>query len=180
MHCYDLKPHLAAPPKAVRAVRVEVVDTVDGLRITYSVEGAEALVVPSRQLPARADGLWQATCFELFLQAEGSNAYAEFNFAPSLRWAAYRFECYRGGMRAMPLRADPHIDSVAGREPFVLAVNLELGAGLRLSAMHMGLSAVIEEIDGTKSYWALAHAPGRPDFHNRDCFIATLPAPADP
>ena len=41
----------------------------------------------------------------------------------------------------------------------------------------MGLSAVIEERDGTKSYWALAHAPGPPDFHNRNCWIARLPAP---
>ena len=42
---------------------------------------------------------------------------------------------------------------------------------------HVGISAVIEARDGTKSYWALAHAPGPPDFHNPDCFIATLPAP---
>ncbi len=43
----------------------------------------------------------------------------------------------------------------------------------------LGLSAVIQEVDGTKSYWALAHAPGPPDFHNPDCFIATLPAPSE-
>jgi len=40
----------------------------------------------------------------------------------------------------------------------------------------LGLSAVIEEIDGTKSYWALAHPPGKPDFHHPDCFALTLPA----
>ena len=43
--------------------------------------------------------------------------------------------------------------------------------------LHLGLSAVIEAMDGTKSYWALAHAPGPPDFHNRDCFTARLAAP---
>ncbi len=41
----------------------------------------------------------------------------------------------------------------------------------------LALSTVIEATDGTKSYWALAHAPGPPDFHNPDCFTATLPAP---
>ncbi len=42
----------------------------------------------------------------------------------------------------------------------------------------LGLSAVIEETDGTKSYWALAHpAEGPPDFHHPDCFALTLPAP---
>jgi len=41
----------------------------------------------------------------------------------------------------------------------------------------LALSAVIEEIDGTKSYWALAHPPGKPDFHHPDCFTLTLGAP---
>jgi hypothetical protein len=39
-----------------------------------------------------------------------------------------------------------------------------------------GLSAVIEEADGTKSYWALAHPSGEPDFHHPDCFALELPA----
>ena len=40
----------------------------------------------------------------------------------------------------------------------------------------LALSAVIEELDGTKSYWALAHPPGKPDFHHPDCFALTLEA----
>ena len=34
----------------------------------------------------------------------------------------------------------------------------------------LGLSAVIEDTSGRKSYWALAHPPGKPDFHHADCF----------
>lgn len=41
----------------------------------------------------------------------------------------------------------------------------------------MGLSAIIETNDGTKSYWALRHPPGKPDFHHRDCFALELAAP---
>jgi hypothetical protein len=34
----------------------------------------------------------------------------------------------------------------------------------------------LEEQDGTKSYWALAHPPGdKPDFHDPACFAAHLP-----
>lgn len=40
----------------------------------------------------------------------------------------------------------------------------------------LGLSAVIEETSGAKSYWALAHAPGKPDFHHPDAFALDLPA----
>ena len=35
----------------------------------------------------------------------------------------------------------------------------------------------IEEQDGRKSYWALAHPPGKPDFHHPDCFVLDLPPP---
>jgi hypothetical protein len=36
---------------------------------------------------------------------------------------------------------------------------------------------VLEEQDGTKSYWAIAHPdPDKPDFHHPDCFAAQLGA----
>ena len=34
------------------------------------------------------------------------------------------------------------------------------------AALHLGLSAVIEQADGTLSYWSLHHPSGRPDFHH--------------
>jgi hypothetical protein len=34
---------------------------------------------------------------------------------------------------------------------------------------------VIEEVDGGLSYWALAHPPGKPDFHDPNCFALELP-----
>ena len=39
----------------------------------------------------------------------------------------------------------------------------------------LGLSAVLEERDGTKSYWSLAHSSEKPDFHMCDCFVGKLP-----
>ena len=43
-------------------------------------------------------------------------------------------------------------------------------------AWEFGLSAVLEETDGTKSYWAVAHPDGdKPDFHDAVCFAAHLP-----
>ena len=38
----------------------------------------------------------------------------------------------------------------------------------------VGLSAVLEEKDGAKSYRALAHQGEKPDFHHADCFAARL------
>lgn len=50
--------------------------------------------------------------------------------------------------------------------------SLQIGADCEIA-----ISAVIEETDGTKSYWALAHPAGKPDFHHPTCFAATLPPP---
>jgi hypothetical protein len=33
---------------------------------------------------------------------------------------------------------------------------------------------VIEETNGNKSYWALAHPAGKPDFHHADGFAYEL------
>jgi hypothetical protein len=37
-------------------------------------------------------------------------------------------------------------------------------------AWRIGLSAVIEDTNGEISYWALAHPPGKPDFHHANGF----------
>ena len=64
--------------------------------------------------------------------------------------------------------------------PIYLRVPLTaiVGATIAVEAgqpWHLGLSAVLEEKNGTKSFWALAHGDGLPDFHNPDCFVAKLP-----
>ena len=51
-------------------------------------------------------------------------------------------------------------------------------AGLPALPWRYGLSAVIEEAGAVKSYWSLAHPPGKPDFHHPTCFAATLAAPS--
>ena len=37
-------------------------------------------------------------------------------------------------------------------------------------------TVVIEEADGTKSFWAMAHPANAPDFHDPACFVLELPA----
>ena len=120
----------------------------------------------------RADELWKTTCFELFAQ-DRDGSYVEFNFSPSQRWAAYRFASYREGMIEADAGEGPQIDHQQGERFFVMTVKVP---GLRLEAERIGLSAVIEEQGEIKSYWALAHPEGRPDFHDAACFIAGLPA----
>ena len=162
-------------PGAISGVTVEIRETSDDLLLTYIVSGAKNLVLPDWSATRRSDGLWKATCFELFLKPVEGDAYFELNFSPSTEWAAYQFDRYREGMRDLPLVIPPQIDRGADGAEYVIEVDFDL-SGFADCEFDMGLSAVIEETNGTKSYWALAHPPGKPDFHHSDCFALKLAA----
>lgn len=167
---HRLLPHPDCPPAAVEAVAVEIDVARRTWSLDFAVAGADALVVPDPADPARTDSLWRTTCFELFVQPERGGGYFEFNLSPSTQWAAYRFESYRAGMHDWAMPA-PRIE----RRRAGLQATLDL-SGLPGGAWRVGLCAVIEESGARKSYWALAHAAGKPDFHHPDCFALELPA----
>jgi hypothetical protein len=169
---HRLAPHPDFPPRSVRGVEVQWVETGSALRLRYRVDGHEDLVIPPFAGRGRADELWRTTCFELYLQHQGDTGYAEFNFSPSQRWAAYDFEDYRSGMRPRPLSAEPVGEAASGERLFVQDVLLDT-APLPPRPWAIGLSAILEEADGTISYWALGHGVGRPDFHHPDGWMLT-------
>jgi hypothetical protein len=146
----------------------------DSLVLSYVVTGKIGDVrMPPVMAASRSDKLWQHTCFEAFVRASSGNGYYEFNFAPSTQWAAYRFSDYRRGMRvASEISALP-IEVRSSPDSYTLQTSLELD---RLSDLprqnlwRLGLSALIEDTSGRKSYWALVHPPGKPDFHHADNF----------
>jgi hypothetical protein len=166
---------LAAARVEVRVARPRA----DHLVLSYSVTGKMSDVrMPPVMPAARADDLWQHTCFEAFVRTSSGTAYYEFNFAPSTQWAAYRFDGYRNGMRAAEIGA-PQIEIRSGPYSYTLQASLELDRLPDLSreaSWRLGLSALIEDQSGM-SYWALAHPPGKPDFHHADCFALEF-APA--
>lgn len=175
---FQLQPHPTSRPTVEK---VEVLIWRDGTEIDLDVRlfGSPLRAkLPSTERPRRKDELWQTTCFEAFLRPRGSDAYFELNLSPSGDWAAFRFDGYRTGKRdaRIECRPDPDIASYDGIRmqdaTFDLSREPELDEAL---SWEIGLSAIIEETDGTKSYWALAHGAGPPDFHNPACFAYILP-----
>lgn len=166
-----LVPHPAYPSVAVTAIGVDIARDGAALSLRYTVEGdLDRVLWPGPMPSARTDELWKHTCFEAFIQATGQAGYTELNLAPSGRWATYQFDGYRAGMRDAAA-----VPRLAWQSP---ALTASVGlADLNAAAWRLGLTAVIEATDGSKSYWALAHPDGPPDFHNADCFVASLPAP---
>jgi hypothetical protein len=166
-----LERHPATPCTAVRGVHATMTRNADGsLDVSYRIEGdLDRVRIPPPRPPRAGEALWQHTCCELFIADAAGPGYREFNFSPSGEWAAFRFTGYREG--ASFAAPDPRI-GVARR-----AGALDLTAQIQPShrgKLRIGLSAVIEEIDGVLSYWALRHAPGKPDFHHRHAFALEL------
>jgi len=174
-----LKLHPDSRCVATAYVEVEVARPhVDSLVLSYIVTGkVNDIRMPPVTETARGDSLWQHTCFEAFLRASSGVEYYEFNFAPSTQWAAYRFSSYRSGMRVASEISAPPIEVQSNTDRYTLQASLELDRLSRLprdSSWRLGLSALIEDASGHKSYWALAHPPGKPDFHHADCFAYEL------
>ncbi len=178
-----LKLHPDSHCVAVTHIDVEIARRcADILLLSYIVRGKISNVrIPPPAAAERCDALWRHTCFEAFVGDSSSGCYYEFNFSPSTQWAAYRFSGYRSGMCVADKVGAPSIQVRQKPDGWTLQAKLDL-QGLpvlsRQGLRRLALSAVIEEPNGDMSYWALAHPPGKPDFHHPDCFAHDFSAVA--
>jgi hypothetical protein len=166
-----LERHPATPCTAVRGIHAKMTRNADGsLDVSYRIEGdLDRVRIPPPRPPRAGEALWQHTCCELFIADAAGPGYREFNFSPAGEWAAFRFTGYREG--ASFAAPDPRIG--VARSAGALDLSAQIQPSHR-GKLRIGLSAVIEEIDGALSYWALRHAPGKPDFHHRHAFALEL------
>jgi hypothetical protein len=171
----DLIPHPSTANGPAYSIRVEVERRGSALSLAYVLGGdLDRIRIPAPRAPVRADDLWLHTCFELFLKSHGDEAYLEFNFSPGGEWAAYRFESYRNGRTELEAQAPSISGDEGGGGLLVRRVVIE---GLDFArGGSLGLSAIVEDVEGERSFWALAHPPGEPDFHDPACFALQLPA----
>ncbi|MET0586994.1 MAG: DOMON-like domain-containing protein [Novosphingobium sp.] len=174
METHRLICHPDTPARTVRGIDVELVRKPGALWLRYYIDGVlDALALPPPATAVRKDGLWQTTCLEAFVRDSAGEGYREFNFSTSGEWAAYSFTSYRDGMEQLPLKFGPEISLDVSDSHLALEATIPVEPG----DYRFALSAVIEETDGTKSYWALVHPSGKPDFHHPDCFALHLIAP---
>lgn len=168
-----LKLHPDSRCQAINAITAEIACPKPGtLRLTYRIEGTlTAVAWPHHDLPERMDDLWHHTCFEAFIGSASNPAYQEFNLAPSKSWAAYSFTSYREGMANTELPWAPRITIDKTADAFSLTAECPI---LIPMPWRIGVTTVLEETNGNKSYWALAHPSAKPDFHNAAGFTVEL------
>lgn len=163
---------------AVLAVYAEVELQPQGaLHLSYELTGDLAQIrIPAPQPSAAVDGLWEHTCFEVFIAVAGEVGYHEFNFSPSGQWAAFAFSDYRVRSEWTVSKA-PAISFTQSNGHLLLETDIvatDLPQSIAGIPLQLGLTAVIEVNDGSRSYWALHHPEAHPDFHHRAGFILSL------
>jgi hypothetical protein len=175
---HALKLHPESHSKSITSITVDVRRPhASTIELHYVAEGdVSRVAIPPRAESMFVDELWKHTCFEVFLRDPAGVGYAEFNFSPSTEYAGYGFTRYREGMSGLHC-SGPRVSFTSAGKRLELRVNLWMGRIGRINPegpLRVGTSAIIEETDGSKSYWALAHPQGKPDFHHVDSFALAL------
>ncbi len=146
-----------------------------GLQIVYAIHGLNLdLRIPTVHAPAPADGLWKTTCCEIFLGSIGQTGYREFNFSPSGQWATYEFS---GTRQRAPHAFDcpaPDLAFERSEDLLKLTATLPKQALPKAETLRIAVSTILEIEGGDLGYWALAHPPGKPDFHQHAGFVLSL------
>jgi hypothetical protein len=173
-YSFALQPFAGDMPLPAVAVTGQIERHGTDFSISYHLSGRLAeLVIPApAKEPARQWVLWESTCFEFFLAPQPSCHYWEFNLSPAGHWNVFRLEDYRQGLReetaftTLPCLIQQHSDSVR------LTLRLDLGPIIPADqSLEVGITAVLQHLDGRLSYWALSHPGPQPDFHRREGFV---------
>jgi len=172
---FTLTCHPQSPAQAIREIEVKVAElNNDCLMLTFCLLGdISGLRIPESRSPRRADDLWQHSCFEVFVMAGEGPGYREFNLSPSGEWAVYEFQSYRNG-GVLENELSPEIRVREAKDKLELSAEISQGLLPHDRPLRLGLSAVVEDVDGILSYWALRHPAGKPDFHHTDAFALQL------
>lgn len=172
--------HPRTPSRCINAIDVRVECMASGiLALSFVLQADLAnLRIPAERPRRRVDELWRHTCFEAFLMAGDGPGYREYNFSPSGEWAAYAFSDYRQAREQQAgVATDESIPAIRvhpSAQRLVLETEAPLEPPAQTRSIRLGLSAVVEAADGSLSYWALRHPPGKPDFHHIDAFALQL------
>ena len=129
-----------------------------------------------QQSYTKQNDLWKTTCFELFCKPSSqSTDYFEWNFSPSGNWGFFAFKNYRDPLTLYTRHSGgflgSHMTQTDGVCVLTTYINTHFSSMLSLETLQFHFTAVVEHSNGELSYWALRHAPEKPDFHAPACFV---------
>jgi hypothetical protein len=126
-------------------------------------------------VPGRGGDLWKATCFEVFFRTSGESRYWELNLSPTGQWEFYCFSSYREGRVLADGVVFEGIKSTKVEESWEVTSDWNIDfLKTHSGPMLLGVSVVIQDIQGQYDYWATHHPGDKPDFHDPRGFVLSL------
>ncbi|MBK25551.1 MAG: hypothetical protein CME70_16260 [Halobacteriovorax sp.] len=150
------------------------------LKVAFELKGDLSNILLPKPLvnPSRVIGLWESTCFEMFVKNSSGDEYFEFNVSSAYNWNLFYFPSIKARLKEYTNISNLAVSAVKKEDSFCLKFWIALDkfpSGFWESDnMKIGLTAVIENKTGPLSYWALAHKEDKPNFHHMDSFIFEL------
>jgi hypothetical protein len=148
------------------------------LSIRYEVQGEmDKLLFPApTESPTRKDDLWKSTCFEFFIAIQDQPHYWEFNMSPSANWNVYAMDAYRQvNMREESAFTQLPFEFSKASTEYSLDISVDLSPIIQPeNILQVGITTIIQAMDGNETCWALAHPGQQADFHLRESFLIEL------
>ena len=157
----ELKPFDKSCPSLVEG---QFEETPDCLIFKWTLPSDSKILIPPPSEQNRIVGLWESTCFEVFLKNIETSHYLEFNFSPSTDWNAFSFETYRGELKELELPT-PSM-TFDGRTFEVIFIKNHLPTEFNKPGLRSHwMTTVLKFEDGRLQYLAPKHPEKAPDFH---------------
>jgi hypothetical protein len=124
----------------------------------------------------RKHELWKTTCFEWFIKSKNAPNYWECNMSPAGDWNIYKLSDYRKNLQEELLLETFFLRTErTSEESWTLDATIDLTPlTLPQGKILVNLSAVLENKEGEKSYWSLAHTQKQADFHHPEHFVMEI------
>ena len=141
------------------------------LKFAFELEGdLEQILIPSpKGLPARVIGLWESTCFEVFIKNSKNEEYFEFNCSSASNWNIFYFKKPKAGLKEFLEISNLASCSVQNGKSLTVSFWIDtqkFPQGFwHEGSMNLGLTSVLESKTGGLSYWAIEHLDQKPNFH---------------
>lgn len=174
----ELKPF--SPPKDNLALKSRAWVELGVLKVAFELTGniKKILISNPEQLPSRVIGLWESTCFEMFIKNKKLDEYFEFNCSSANNWNVFHFQKPRSALKEYLSVANLASSTVKKEDALTLSFWIDLkkfpGSFWQEGQMNLGLTSVLESVSGELSYWALEHLDTKPNFHHGNSFTFQL------
>ncbi len=144
---------------------------------TGQLSATPSLEVPDELGYARFNGLWQNTCFELFLGTTKQSDYREVNLSPTEAWNCYHFDDYRQPDKMPPIQSHDIqlLEIQAHPQKLHTVINVQgllTHYNCQLNDLRLGISSVLQLKNGKTLFFALQHSGKQADFHRKQDWIA--------